>query len=92
MERIREETEKLKWPVYERGEFDRGSYTKDLTKVEGSGVFPCQVCGRKIDPDDKSEENYVIIEPIVKDGDELEAVDIGCKCRNVIRITGFNKR
>jgi hypothetical protein len=41
------------------------AYTIDLTKIGGSGDFPCPRCGTTISPDDCTEEVYQILEPKV---------------------------
>jgi transcription elongation factor Elf1 len=64
-------------------------YTIDLTTIEGKGEFKCPKCGALISPDDTTEENYTIIEPIVKDKN-LEKIIIQCnKCKSQIHLTGF---
>ncbi|MEM3597155.1 MAG: hypothetical protein QXJ53_03395 [Candidatus Bathyarchaeia archaeon] len=64
-------------------------YIIDLTTIEGKGEFKCPKCGITISPDDTTEENYTIIEPIVKD-ENLEKIIIQCnKCKSQIHLTGF---
>ncbi len=66
------------------------AYTIDLTKIGGSGDFPCPRCGAAISPDDCTEEAYEIIEPIVSSSG-LEELVICCReCRSQIHITGFS--
>jgi predicted RNA-binding Zn-ribbon protein involved in translation (DUF1610 family) len=36
-------------------------YTIDLTKIDGTGAFPCPKCGTMISPDDQTEETYQIV-------------------------------
>jgi tRNA(Ile2) C34 agmatinyltransferase TiaS len=44
------------------------SFTVDLTKVRGRGDFKCPKCGIKMSPDDRTENVYTILEPVVKEG------------------------
>ncbi|MEM3442713.1 MAG: hypothetical protein QXM86_02490 [Candidatus Bathyarchaeia archaeon] len=61
----------------------------DPTKIDGRGEFKCPKCGIEISPDDKTEKNYTILEPIVK-GECLEKIVIQCNnCKNQIHLTGF---
>lgn len=64
-------------------------YIIDLTAIEGKGEFKCPKCGILISPDDTTEENYTIVEPIVK-GERLEKIIIQCnRCKSQIHLTGF---
>lgn len=64
-------------------------YTLDLTKIEGSGDFPCPRCGITISPDDWTEETYSILEPKVN-CQGLEELVIRCnKCESQLHLTGF---
>ena len=64
-------------------------YLVDLSKIQGNGDFACPKCGLVLSPDDETEENYCILEPIVK-GNELDALIIQCQhCQCTIRLTGF---
>ena len=68
------------------------SLTIDLMKVHGDGKINCPKCGLEISPEDTSEENYVVLEPIMK-GDVLEKLVLQCnKCRSVIELVGFNQQ
>ena len=65
-------------------------YVLDLTKIDGSGDFPCPKCGITISPDDNSEKAYSIIEAKVDD-QGLEEIIISCnKCTSEIHLTGFS--
>jgi len=64
-------------------------YVVDLTKLTGSGDFPCPKCGKVISPDDEKEESYTILEPVVKN-DELVEIILQCNyCKSTIKLTGF---
>jgi len=64
-------------------------YTVDLTKMKGKGELKCPKCAAKISPDDKTDETYTLIEPIMKNG-KLDKLTIKCNsCRSQIRLTGF---
>lgn len=66
-----------------------GTYTVDLTKIEGDGTFPCPNCGATISPEDETEEAYTILETKVE-GDELAELTLKCNnCGSKIRLTGF---
>ena len=66
-----------------------GTYTVDLTKIDGDGAFPCPKCGSIISPDDESEEVYQIVETKVKN-DELAELMLTCnKCGITIKLVGF---
>jgi hypothetical protein len=49
-------------------------FTIDLTKIRGIGEFGCPKCGTKISPDDKTENAYTILEPVMK-GDSLKRIN-----------------
>jgi transcription initiation factor IIE alpha subunit len=64
-------------------------YKVDLTKIEGSGDFPCPECGVTLSPDDQTEDTYLIKE-IKTRRDVLEELVIQChRCKSLIRLTGF---
>jgi hypothetical protein len=64
-------------------------YKVDLTKIEGSGDFPCPECGVSISPEDQTEDAYSIKE-IKTRRDVLEDLVIQChRCKSLIRLTGF---
>jgi transcription elongation factor Elf1 len=66
------------------------SFTVDLTKVRGRGDFKCPKCGIKMSPDDKTENVYTILEPVVKEG-YLQKVILQCNsCGSQIHLTGFS--
>jgi transcription initiation factor IIE alpha subunit len=65
-------------------------YVLDLTKIDGSGEFPCPRCGNAISPDDCTEETYSILETRVN-SQGLEELVIRCnKCGSQLRLTGFS--
>ena len=62
----------------------------DLTKVKGKGDVRCPKCEARISPDDKSDETYTILEPVME-GNYLEKIVIECsKCGSRIHLTGFD--
>ena len=66
------------------------SYTIDLTKVKGKGEFTCPKCGTIISPDDKTENVYTIVEPVVEN-ESLKKLIIKCNsCGSQIHLTGFD--
>ena len=66
------------------------SFTVDLTKVRGRGDFKCPKCGTKMSPDDRTENVYTILEPVVKVG-YLQKVILQCNtCGSQIHLTGFS--
>ena len=66
------------------------AYKVDLTKIEGTGDFPCPRCGNVISPDETTEETYCILEPKVN-SHGLEEVVISCNtCKSHINLTGFS--
>ena len=66
------------------------SYTIDLTKVKGKGEFTCPKCGKLISPDDKTEDVYTIVEPVVEN-ETLKKLVIKCNsCGSQIHLTGFD--
>jgi uncharacterized C2H2 Zn-finger protein len=67
-----------------------GTYTVDLTKIDGDGAFQCPKCGAIISPDDETEEVYTIVETKVKK-DELTELMLKCnQCGTKIRLVGFS--
>ena len=66
-------------------------YIVDLLTVEGNGSFACPKCGMTISPEDKTEENYTIINTkVIKD--ELVELVVACaKCGITIVLTGFQQ-
>ena len=65
-------------------------FTIDLAEIRGRGEFECPKCGIKISPDDKTENAYTILEPVMK-GDCLEKIILQCnRCQSQIHLTGFN--
>lgn len=66
------------------------SYTVDLTKIKGRGVFRCPGCEVEMSPDDRTEKVYTILEPVMK-GDRLEKILLQCnRCKSHICLTGFH--
>ena len=66
------------------------SYTIDLTKVKGKGEFTCPKCGTMISPDDRTEDVYTIVEPVVEN-ESLKKLVIKCNsCGSQIHLTGFD--
>lgn len=62
----------------------------NLAKAKGKGDIKCPKCETGISPDDKSDETYTILEPVMK-GNYLEKIVIQCnKCGSQIHLTGFN--
>jgi hypothetical protein len=65
-------------------------YKIDLTRINGSGEFPCLRCGNVISPDDTTEKAYSILEPKVN-SQGLKELVIQCnKCGSFIHLTGFS--
>ena len=65
-------------------------YTIDLTKVKGKGEFTCPKCGTMISPDDRTEDVYTIVEPVVEN-ESLKKLVIKCNsCGSQIHLTGFD--
>ncbi|PVX27783.1 MAG: hypothetical protein CW716_00490 [Candidatus Bathyarchaeum sp.] len=65
-------------------------YLVELSTIQGTGDFACPKCGLVLSPDDETEENYCILEPIVK-ANQLDALVIQCQnCQSSIRLTGFS--
>ena len=66
-----------------------GTYTVDLTKIDGDGAFQCPKCGAIISPEDETEEVYTIVETKIKK-DELTALTLKCnQCGSKIKLIGF---
>jgi predicted RNA-binding Zn-ribbon protein involved in translation (DUF1610 family) len=64
-------------------------YKVDLTRIEGSGDFPCPTCGVNMSPDDQTEDTYSI-KGMKTRRDILEELVIQChRCITLIRLTGF---
>ena len=49
----------------------------DLTKIQGSGDFPCPNCGVIISPEDETDDVYTILEEKLR-GEVLEELVIQC--------------
>jgi predicted RNA-binding Zn-ribbon protein involved in translation (DUF1610 family) len=68
----------------------RFSFKIDLTKIKGTGDFPCPYCGNTISPDDETCDAYQIIETKMKKDDSLEEIIISCnECESSVHIFGF---
>jgi len=66
-----------------------GTYTVDLTKIDGDGAVQCPKCGAIISPEDETEEVYTIVETKVKK-DELTELILKCnQCGSKIKLVGF---
>ena len=66
-------------------------YIVDLLTFEGNGSFACPKCGMTISPEDKTEENYTIVNTKVVN-DELVELVVACgKCGITIKLTGFEQ-
>ena len=66
-----------------------GTYTVDLTKIDGDGAFQCPKCSAIISPEDETEEVYTIVETKVKK-DELTELILKCnQCGSKIKLVGF---
>lgn len=80
----KEETSQSKWekrvPI---------EYIVNLLKIEGDRKVTCPKCKSVMDPDDKTEENYRIIEVFVTNN-KLSGVLLECVyCNSRIRLIGF---
>jgi len=65
-------------------------YTIDLTRIKGRGELKCPKCGVEISPDDRTEDAYTILEPVMK-GDCLEKIILQCnRCGGQIHLVGFD--
>jgi len=63
-------------------------YTVDLTKTKGK--IRCPKCRIEISADDKTEDVYSVLEPVMK-GDRLEKIILQCnRCKSQIHLTGFH--
>jgi len=88
-----DEEPKLKLPEY-MILIKEGHYEVNLCKLEGTGKFPCPVCGSVISPDDETEDTYSIVDTKTKNFD-LEEITLECnKCKSIhkntrIKIKGF---
>ena len=70
---------------------DDSEYSIDLVTMDGDGTFPCPKCEMLISPEDKTEENYKVIDTKVVD-EELAELVIACsKCGSAIKLTGFQQ-
>ncbi|UCG45860.1 MAG: hypothetical protein JSV58_03585 [Candidatus Bathyarchaeota archaeon] len=68
-------------------------YRIDLTKIEGSGDFPCPSCSTVISPEDETDAVYTVLDTKMNgtgmDAD-LEELTIQCnKCGSQIHLIGF---
>jgi len=62
-------------------------YTIDLATIEEDASFQCPKCGKSISPDEaESEDNYLILDTKVANGELAELV-ISCgKCKSIIKL------
>ena len=65
------------------------AYRIDLRTIGGEGEFPCPHCGSNISPDDKTDDNYTVLQTSSEDGNLIELEVICKKCESTIRIVGF---
>jgi predicted transcriptional regulator/DNA-directed RNA polymerase subunit M/transcription elongation factor TFIIS len=61
----------------------------DLRKIEGDGAFPCPKCRTLINPGDKSDKVYQVVEKIIEDGKLAELLLTCTKCKSKIKLVGF---
>ena len=65
----------------------------DLTKIEGSGDFPCPSCSTMISPEDETEDIYTVLDTKMNGAGadaDLEELTIQCnKCGSQIHLVGF---
>ena len=67
------------------------AYKLDISKTGMDGAFLCPSCGIKISPDDRSDDNYIIQDTVMKNN-EMDEVIIYCKrCLSVIQLSGFSE-
>jgi predicted RNA-binding Zn-ribbon protein involved in translation (DUF1610 family) len=64
-------------------------YCLNSQLIADDGSFQCPKCGRKISPEDETNENYEIIETKVQKGDLVELVIRCSKCGSTLKLTGF---
>ena len=58
--------------------------------MKGKGEFTCPKCGTIISPDDKTENVYTIVEPVVENK-SLKKLIIKCNsCGSQIHLIGFD--
>jgi hypothetical protein len=71
----------------EQNKSPEADYVIDLTKLHGSGEFPCPGCGNEISPKDDKDKNYQILQPQVEDGtNEVTSILIQCRCKKTLRL------
>ena len=75
----------------EKPEQKDSSYRINLVSIEGDGSLSCPKCGMIISPQEKTEENYRILDTkIVKN--ELVELVVSCgKCESTIVLGGFQQ-
>jgi len=60
-----------------------------LTKINGREEVKCPKCGIEMSPDDRTENAYTILEPVMK-GECLEKIVLQCnRCSSQIHLVGF---
>ena len=58
--------------------------------MKGKGEFTCPKCGITISPDDRTENVYTIVEPVVEN-ESLKKLIIKCNsCGSQIHLIGFD--
>jgi|WetSurMetagenome_2_1015567.scaffolds.fasta_scaffold170411_4 hypothetical protein len=65
-------------------------YVLDLTKIDGSGDFPCPGCGAAISPSDCTVEAYSILDTKVNNHSLTELVIRCNSCSSYLHLTGFS--
>ncbi len=69
----------------------RLQHVLDLSLTRDDGSFLCPQCGLLLSPDDENEDNYSILETIVKDN-ILDELLVQChRCGSKILLVGFSK-
>jgi len=65
-------------------------FVVDLSDVGEKEKITCPKCEAEISPNDKTEDVYTILEPVMK-GAQLEKIIIKCnRCRSRIHLVGFD--
>lgn len=66
-------------------------FTVDIQAIkEDSGAFDCPNCGKRIDPHDETDDNYIVLEPQVLDN-TLIRLPLKCiGCHAIITLENFS--
>lgn len=65
-------------------------FVVDLSDVGEKEKVTCPKCEAEISPNDKTEDVYTILKPVMK-GPRLEKIIIKCnKCESLIHLVGFD--